>query len=86
MCLAVPARIVERFGDADAVAELHGSRLTVNVSMTPTVSVGNWVLLHAGFSLEILDEALAAETWDVLTRSGAVATPAEVNHRKAAAP
>jgi hydrogenase expression/formation protein HypC len=34
--------------------------------MTPDVAVGDWVLVHAGFSISKLDEAEARETWEYL--------------------
>ncbi len=65
MCLAVPAQIVEQRG-AVAVADLHGNRVEINTLLTPEAAVGDWVLMHAGFAIQRLDAATAAETWSVL--------------------
>ena len=65
MCLAVPARVVERDGD-EAVADLHGNRVRINAMLTPEASVGDWVLLHAGFAIQRLDAEEAARTFEVL--------------------
>jgi len=65
MCLAVPARVTERNGD-QAVADLHGNRVPVCVVLTPEASVGDWVLVHAGFAIQRLDAAEARATFAVL--------------------
>lgn len=65
MCLAVPAQIVEVRGD-QAMADLHGNRLRINLSLLPDAIVGDWVLIHAGFALQRLDDAEVKQTWAVL--------------------
>ena len=65
MCLAVPAKVVERDGDVGWV-ELGPTRVRVSLLMTPEASVGDWVLVHAGFALQSVDEQEARETWDLL--------------------
>lgn len=68
MCLAVPARILTREGD-QAVADLQGNRLDISTALTPDVQVGDWVLIHAGFSITKLDEEEARQTWDYLQQA-----------------
>jgi hydrogenase expression/formation protein HypC len=65
MCLAVPAKLIERDGD-QGVADLHGNRVRVNVLMTPEACVGDWLLMHAGFAIQRLDATDAQRTWAVL--------------------
>ncbi len=65
MCLAVPAKIVERNGDL-ALADLHGNRVRINTMLAPEAEVGDWVLMHAGFAIQRLDAEAAEQTWDVL--------------------
>ena len=73
MCLAVPGQIVELM-DSDnddaigriGVVDLQGSRVETSLAMTPEAKTGDWVLIHAGFALTILDEAEARATWDSL--------------------
>ena len=65
MCLAVPAKIIQREGD-EAVVDLQGNTLRISTTLTPEVTLGDWVLIHAGFSITRLDEAEARETWDYL--------------------
>src|SRR5437016_307056 len=65
MCLAVPAKLVTCDG-ATAVADMHGNRVAVSTLLVPEVTVGDWVLVHAGFALQRLDGDEAQSTWAVL--------------------
>lgn len=72
MCLAVPGKVIaisdggssptERVGTVD----FQGNRVEVGLAFTPDAQVGSWVLVHAGYSLGVLDEAEARETWAYL--------------------
>ncbi len=73
MCLAVPGKIVvideadkSDAGGATGTVDYQGSKVAVSLVMTPDARVGDWVLVHAGFALNILDEKDALETWDYL--------------------
>ena len=79
MCLAVPGQIAEVRDDPDepvagrsATVDFQGSRVDVSLAMTPEAAAGDWVLVHAGFALAVLDEEEARQTWDALLESGAV--------------
>jgi hydrogenase expression/formation protein HypC len=65
MCLAVPAQLVSTKGD-EAVADLHGNRVTVNTLLVGDVKIGDWVLIHAGFAIQKLDYSEAQETFAIL--------------------
>ena len=65
MCLAVPARLVECKGSS-AVADLHGNRVAISTLLLPECKIGDWVLLHAGFAIQKLDEREAQETFAVM--------------------
>jgi hydrogenase expression/formation protein HypC len=65
MCLAVPAQLVEHDG-VEGVADLHGNRLRVTTLLTPEARVGDWVLIHAGFTIQRLDSEAARLTWSIL--------------------
>lgn len=45
---------------------MHGNRLTVSTLLVPEARLGDWVLIHAGFAIQKLDEEEAAATWSVL--------------------
>ncbi len=61
MCLAIPAKILSVDGDT-AVIELGGMRREVSVILLDNVSVGDWVIVHAGFAIERLSEEDAEQT------------------------
>ncbi|RJQ45245.1 MAG: HypC/HybG/HupF family hydrogenase formation chaperone [Gaiellales bacterium] len=61
MCLAVPARIVE-IDKQMATVEIGGSRREASLVLLPDASMGDYVLLHAGFAISRIDEAEALET------------------------
>ena len=61
MCLGVPAKILET-GEGAAVVELGGVRREISVMLVDDVSVGEWVIVHAGFAIEKLSEEEAAAT------------------------
>ena len=60
MCLALPAKIVEKDG-ADSWVEIGDSRLKASLVLTPEAEVGDWVLVHAGFALTRLREERARQ-------------------------
>jgi hydrogenase expression/formation protein HypC len=61
MCLGVPAKVLET-GDGAAVVELGGVRREISVMLLGDVSVGEWVIVHAGFAIEKLSEEEAERT------------------------
>lgn len=65
MCVAIPGKIIERHDDA-AVVDCQGNRVPITATLTPLANVGDWVLVHAGFSISTLDECDALETWSYL--------------------
>lgn len=62
MCLAVPVQIEQIFDDRTATVDLSGVKRRVSLVMTPGAQVGDYVLLHTGFAISVLDPAEAAET------------------------
>jgi hydrogenase expression/formation protein HypC len=65
MCLAVPVRIVSIDGD-EAETEIAGVRRRVSIALTPEAKVGDYVLLHTGYAIGVIDEAEAEETLKLL--------------------
>jgi hydrogenase expression/formation protein HypC len=61
MCLAVPARVLEINGDLAKVDFGGGITREVNI-MLVDVNVGEYVLVHAGYAIQVLDEKEAEET------------------------
>ncbi len=61
MCLAVPVRI-KSINGTDAEVEIGGTTRKTSLMLTPEAKVGDYVLLHAGYAINILDQAEAEET------------------------
>ncbi len=64
MCLAVPARVIEKEGDK-AVADAMGNRWNIRITLTPDIEVGDVVLIHAGYAIAKVDEEEAKKTWEL---------------------
>jgi hydrogenase expression/formation protein HypC len=62
MCLALPARVVELQDADNAVVELGGVRKTVSVALTPEAKVGDFVIVHVGHAIGLLDAEEAEKT------------------------
>jgi hydrogenase expression/formation protein HypC len=69
MCLAVPAQL-RSCSSQEAVADLQGTRVRVSTVLVPEAREGDWVLVHAGFAIQRLDEQAVNETWAVLGQMG----------------
>jgi hydrogenase expression/formation protein HypC len=67
MCLSVPARIVQ-IENNRAKAEVGGLLREISIDLCPEVAVGEYVLIHAGFAIQRLDEKEAKETLDLLAQ------------------
>jgi len=65
MCWAVPAKVLE-VNDNTGTVELSGTRREVGFHLLEDVSVGDYVLVHAGFAIQKLDPAEAQETLRLL--------------------
>jgi hydrogenase expression/formation protein HypC len=65
MCLAVPVRIVSIDGE-EAETEIAGVRRRASIALTPEAKVGDYVLLHTGYAIGVVDEAEAEETLKLL--------------------
>lgn len=71
MCLAIPARLVTEPNDIQMVeVDILGVKRHISVMMTPTAKTGDYVLVHAGFAIQVIDEEFAAETLDMLRQMG----------------
>lgn len=67
MCLAIPAQIksidtMTRMGEVDIL----GVSRSVALDLVPKAEIGGWVLVHAGYGIEVVDEQYAQETLDLI--------------------
>lgn len=74
MCLGIPGQVVEVV-DADqdlAKVEVSGVRRTISLRLLADtgVDVGDWVLVHVGFAMALIDEDEAAQTLAQLQHLG----------------
>jgi len=65
MCLAVPVKVVSIEGN-DAEVEIGGVRRRVSIILTPEARVGDYVLLHTGYAINVVNESEAQETLKIL--------------------
>ena len=63
MCLAIPAKVLEINGDI-AKVDFGGVTRETNISLVDS-SVGEYVIVHAGFAIQVMDEKEAHETLEM---------------------
>ena len=74
MCLAIPA-LVKSIDGTNAVVEVAGVTRPASLRLTPEARVGDYVLLHTGYAISVVDEAEARETLALLREIAAAAGP-----------
>mgnify|MGYP001826174649 CR=1 FL=1 len=65
MCLAIPARI-EVIDGVMAEVQVGGVGRTISLMLTPEAQVGDYVYIHTGFAISVIDEAEALASLDLL--------------------
>ena len=75
MCLAIPGKIEEITGQLDdqfrvAMVSFGGIRKEVNLSMVPEAKVNDYVLVHVGLAIQVVDEEEAQRTFEALQQLG----------------
>lgn len=75
MCLAVPAQIISLDG-MTAVAEMSGIKKEIDVTLTPEVAPGDWVVVHVGYALQRIDPQKALETLEAMRTTGSLGSEA----------
>jgi hydrogenase expression/formation protein HypC len=69
MCLGIPGKVVETYREHDVLmgkVDFGGVRKRVCLEHVPTVALGEYVLVHVGFALSILDETEARRVFEFL--------------------
>ncbi len=78
MCLAIPGEIVELLpgnNDQLALVDVVGVKRKINIGLLEdTPEPGNWVLIHVGFAMSVVDEKEAAEALSMLEMMGSTFT------------
>lgn len=71
MCLAIPAKIVSEPNEIQmAEVDILGVKRHVSLMMTPSAVEGDYVLVHAGFAIQVIDEQFANESLEMLSQVG----------------
>lgn len=66
MCLAIPAQVKSINKNNLATVDILGVTREVALDLTPSAEVGSYVLIHAGFAIEVVSEEAAQETLDLI--------------------
>lgn len=75
MCLAIPGKLIEISAQLDDIFRIGkvsfgGIKKDVNLTMVPEAKVGDYVLVHVGAAISIVDEDEAQKTFDLLMQLG----------------
>jgi hydrogenase expression/formation protein HypC len=65
MCLAIPA-LIKSIDGSEAEVEIGGISRKASLMLTPEARVGDYVLLHTGYAINVIDQAEAEETLSLL--------------------
>jgi len=65
MCLAVPMKVITR-DDSGATAEIGGVQRQISLILLPEAQIGDYVIVHAGFAIQKLNEEEARKTLELL--------------------
>ncbi len=66
MCLAIPAQVKTIEDNSLAIVDILGVTREVALDLTPQAQVGDFVLVHAGFAIEVVNEEDAQQTLDLI--------------------
>lgn len=71
MCVAIPSKIVE-IDETTATVAVGGSRILARLDLVEGAKLGDYVLVHAGFAITLLDAEDARETLSLMKEVGIV--------------
>jgi len=66
MCLAAPVKVIEILKNGTAVVEKEDVRFSVSSNLFPELSLGEYVLVHAGFIIQKIDTVEAEERIEMI--------------------
>lgn len=62
MCLAVPSQVIRCLPNQQALVSLGGIEKTVSIALTPQARPGDYVIVHVGYAIGLLDPEEARQT------------------------
>lgn len=71
MCVAIPMKLAKK-NDAVGIVETKGLRQEISLQLLEHAEVGDYVIVHAGFAIERLDESEAMETLELMKEVGLI--------------
>ena len=71
MCLAIPVKLIKKNG-INGIVESGGVKINADLRLLDDVKVGDYIILHAGFAIQKLDEKDAKETLELLRQIASV--------------
>jgi hydrogenase expression/formation protein HypC len=71
MCLAIPALLVEMRENDQALVELGGIRKCISIALVPEAEVGDYVIVHVGHAIGLLDPEEAQKTLELFAQMDA---------------
>lgn len=81
MCLGIPGKIISISGDdplyLQGKIDFSGIQKEISLAYVPEAQVGDYVIVHAGFALNLIDEQEAAQIFDYLREMEEATVPTE---------
>ncbi len=77
MCLGIPAKIIEINESKQGKVDYLGTKIKTNFSLLEDIQLGDWVIIHAGFAISVLNEEEAQETLSILREMAAAQEAAD---------
>ena len=68
MCLAIPALLVEKRENDQALVDLGGIRKSISIALVPEAEVGDYVIIHVGHAIGLLDPEEAEKTLELFAQ------------------
>ncbi len=75
MCLSIPGKLIEIIAELDPTfrigkVDFDGIKKEVNLAMVPDAKINDYVLVHVGAAISIIDEKQAKETFSLIKQMG----------------
>ena len=66
MCLAIPSKVISVGAFRMADVDIMGVQRNISLDLVPDAKEGDWVLVHAGYAIEVVDEEFANESLEMI--------------------
>lgn len=71
MCVAIPMKLAKK-NNSIGIVEMEGLRQEISLQLLENAEVGDYLIVHAGFAIERLDESEAMETLELMKEAGMI--------------